>query len=274
VLYGSRPRTAGSSATWRRIKHEGMEALFDTIVSTCRRPQVDDRTRRSACRSARWPGTTTSAASAAAACVQGRHKQGRCAFVARDGALKDSNTPTAGWDVTVQSNERPCTRLGDARPRQAGSRRDRRGRHRLDGRSQGDQHRRHVQPRPSSSESRSSPLEIEEPTVSMFFLVNSGPFAGQDGKAGDAAPAQGPPEKRAAHERGAAVEDIGRGDGVKVSGRGELHLAILIEEMRREGMELCVSRPEVITAQGTGGRDARADGDARDRRARAITRAS
>jgi GTP-binding protein len=43
------------------------------------------------------------------------------------------------------------------------------------------------------------------------------------------------------------VEDLGRADGVKVSGRGELHLAILIEEMRREGLELCVSRPEVIT---------------------------
>lgn len=43
------------------------------------------------------------------------------------------------------------------------------------------------------------------------------------------------------------MEDIGRPDGVKVSGRGELHLGILIEEMRREGMELCVSRPEVIT---------------------------
>jgi GTP-binding protein len=43
------------------------------------------------------------------------------------------------------------------------------------------------------------------------------------------------------------MEDIGRGDGIKVSGRGELHLAILIEEMRREGLEFCVSRPEVIT---------------------------
>jgi GTP-binding protein len=45
------------------------------------------------------------------------------------------------------------------------------------------------------------------------------------------------------------VEDLGRPDGVKVSGRGELHLSILIEEMRREGVELCVSRPEVITMQ-------------------------
>ena len=50
------------------------------------------------------------------------------------------------------------------------------------------------------------------------------------------------------------VEDLGRPDGVKVSGRGELHLAILIEEMRREGMELCVSRPEVITHRDRHGR--------------------
>ena len=50
------------------------------------------------------------------------------------------------------------------------------------------------------------------------------------------------------------VEDLGRPDGVKVSGRGELHLGILIEEMRREGMELCVSRPEVITQRDEQGR--------------------
>jgi len=49
-------------------------------------------------------------------------------------------------------------------------------------------------------------------------------------------------------------EDIGRADGIKVSGRGELHLAILIEEMRREGMELCVSRPEVITRKDAKGK--------------------
>jgi GTP-binding protein len=49
------------------------------------------------------------------------------------------------------------------------------------------------------------------------------------------------------------MEDIGRPDGVKVSGRGELHLAILIEEMRREGLEFCISRPEVITHQDENG---------------------
>lgn len=98
------------------------------------------------------------------------------------------------------------------------------------------------------------PLEIEEPTVSMLFLVNSGPFAGSEGKAVTLRQIR---DRLAREERvnvALRVEDVGRSDGVKVSGRGELHLAILIEEMRREGIELCVSRPEVIlheTADGS-----------------------
>jgi GTP-binding protein len=91
------------------------------------------------------------------------------------------------------------------------------------------------------------PLEIEEPTVSMFFLVNSGPFAGKDGRAVTLRQVKERLDRELRVNVALRVEDIGRGDGVKVSGRGELHLAILIEEMRREGMELCVSRPEVIT---------------------------
>ncbi len=91
------------------------------------------------------------------------------------------------------------------------------------------------------------PLEIEEPTVSMFFLVNSGPFAGNDGQAITLRQLKERLERELRVNVALRMEDIGRADGVKVSGRGELHLAILIEEMRREGMELCVSRPEVIT---------------------------
>jgi GTP-binding protein len=91
------------------------------------------------------------------------------------------------------------------------------------------------------------PLEIEEPTVSMFFLVNNGPFAGQDGRAVTLRQIKDRLERELRVNVALRVEDLGRPDGVKVSGRGELHLAILIEEMRREGMELCVSRPEVIT---------------------------
>jgi len=91
------------------------------------------------------------------------------------------------------------------------------------------------------------PLEIEEPTVSMFFLVNNGPFAGQDGRAATLRQIKDRLERELRVNVALRVGDLGRPDGVKVSGRGELHLAILIEEMRREGLELCVSRPEVIT---------------------------
>jgi GTP-binding protein len=91
------------------------------------------------------------------------------------------------------------------------------------------------------------PLEIEEPTVAMFFLVNNGPFAGRDGQAVTLRQIKDRLERELRVNVALRVEDLGRPDGVKVSGRGELHLGILIEEMRREGMELCVSRPEVIT---------------------------
>ncbi|HNT89366.1 MAG TPA: GTP-binding protein, partial [Candidatus Hydrogenedentes bacterium] len=98
------------------------------------------------------------------------------------------------------------------------------------------------------------PLEIEEPTVSMLFLVNSGPLAGRDGAAVTIRQIRTRLERELRTNVALRVEDIGRRDGVKVSGRGELHLAILIEEMRREGMELCVSPPEVITRQDAAGR--------------------
>lgn len=97
------------------------------------------------------------------------------------------------------------------------------------------------------------PLEIEEPTVSMFFLVNNGPFAGRDGRAVTLRQIKERLERELRVNVALRVEDLGRPDGVKVSGRGELHLAILIEEMRREGMELCVSRPEVITQRAADG---------------------
>ncbi len=98
------------------------------------------------------------------------------------------------------------------------------------------------------------PLEIEEPTVSMFFLVNNGPFSGQDGQAVTLRQIKDRLERELRVNVALRVEDLGRPDGVKVSGRGELHLGILIEEMRREGMELCVSRPEVITHRDKKGR--------------------
>lgn len=91
------------------------------------------------------------------------------------------------------------------------------------------------------------PLEIEEPTLSMFFLVNNGPFSGQDGTAIMLRQLKERLERELRVNVALRMTDLGRPDGVKVSGRGELHLAILIEEMRREGLEFCISRPEVIT---------------------------
>ncbi len=98
------------------------------------------------------------------------------------------------------------------------------------------------------------PLEIEEPTVSMFFLVNNGPFSGNDGQAVTLRQIKDRLDRELRVNVALRVEDLGRPDGVKVSGRGELHLGILIEEMRREGMELCVSRPEVITQRDSKGK--------------------
>jgi len=98
------------------------------------------------------------------------------------------------------------------------------------------------------------PLDIEEPTVSMYFLVNTGPFAGQDGDAVTVRQIEARLERELRTNVALRVENTGRSDGLKVSGRGELHLAILIEEMRREGMELCVSPPEIITHRDDAGR--------------------
>ena len=91
------------------------------------------------------------------------------------------------------------------------------------------------------------PLSIEEPTVSMFFLVNTGPFAGREGQAVTLRQLKARLQREMHVNVSLRMEDLGRPDGVKVSGRGELQLSILIEEMRREGMEFCVSKPEVIT---------------------------
>ena len=92
------------------------------------------------------------------------------------------------------------------------------------------------------------PITIERPTLSMDFLVNSSPFAGQD-KASKFLTSRHIKErldKELETNVGLEVEELPGSDGYKVSGRGELHLSILLENMRREGYELSVSKPEVL----------------------------
>ncbi|MEY4194276.1 MAG: translational GTPase TypA [Pseudomonadota bacterium] len=90
------------------------------------------------------------------------------------------------------------------------------------------------------------PLTVDEPTVSMTFQVNNSPFAGKEGKFLTSRQIRERLERELKHNVALRVEDTSDPDKFKVSGRGELHLAILIETMRREGFELGVSRPEVV----------------------------
>jgi GTP-binding protein len=92
-------------------------------------------------------------------------------------------------------------------------------------------------------------LSVDEPTVTMTFQVNNSPFAGREGKFVTSRQIHERLDKELLHNVALRVETTDDPDKFKVSGRGELHLGILIENMRREGFELGVSRPEVITKE-------------------------
>jgi GTP-binding protein len=90
------------------------------------------------------------------------------------------------------------------------------------------------------------PLKIDEPTITMTFQVNKSPFSGREGKFLTSRQIRERLDKELLHNVALRVEDTEDPDKFRVSGRGELHLSVLIETMRREGYELAVSRPEVI----------------------------
>ena len=95
-------------------------------------------------------------------------------------------------------------------------------------------------------------LEVDEPTLTMTFRVNNSPFAGQDGAFLTSRQIRDRLYQEASHNVALRVNDTEDPDQFRVSGRGELHLSVLIETMRREGYELAVSRPTVITRQEAG----------------------
>jgi GTP-binding protein len=90
------------------------------------------------------------------------------------------------------------------------------------------------------------PLSVDEPTVSMYFCVNTSPFCGKEGKYVTSRQILERLNKELVHNVALRVEETEDPDAFRVSGRGELHLSVLIENMRREGFELAVSRPKVI----------------------------
>lgn len=102
----------------------------------------------------------------------------------------------------------------------------------------------HVEPLP--------PIEIEKPTLSMNFLVNNSPFVGKSGKFLTTRHIKERLERELQTNVGLVVEPLENADGYKVSGRGELHLSILLENMRREGYELSVSKPQVLMEERDG----------------------
>ena len=91
-----------------------------------------------------------------------------------------------------------------------------------------------------------APLRIDEPTLSMIFQVNDSPFAGREGKFITSRNLRDRLQREVLSNVALRVESMRDPDKFRVSGRGELHLSILIENMRREGFELAISRPEVI----------------------------
>lgn len=96
------------------------------------------------------------------------------------------------------------------------------------------------------------PLTVDEPTISMTFQVNDSPFAGQEGKFVTSRKIRERLQTELLHNVALRVEDTEDPDKFRVSGRGELHLSILIENMRREGYELAICKPEVILREENG----------------------
>lgn len=228
---------------------EGMDALFETIVKEVPPPRVElDAPFRMQVSTLAWSDYLGRIGCGRV--LQGRHRRGD--ELVRTSAKWSNRGPEASWEVTGTESARSArlwvTRgleREEVEEIQAGDIVWINGSDEL---MIGD-----TLSAPDLPDPALRPLEIEEPTVSMLFLINNGPFSGQEGQAATLRQIKERLDRESRVNVALRVEDLGRPDGIKVSGRGELHLGILIEEMRREGMELCVSRPEVITQRDESG---------------------
>ncbi len=114
-------------------------------------------------------------------------------------------------------------------------------------------------------------IQIDEPTIAMTFTINTSPFAGREGQYVTSRNLRDRLDKELLTNVSIRVEEAGGPDAFKVMGRGELQLAILIEMMRREGYELMVGKPEILTEEDRR-QAARAAGTAGDRLSRSVHR--
>jgi GTP-binding protein len=229
-----------------RDRHEGMTALFETLASEVPPPKVTrDGPFRMQVSTLAWSDYI--GAIGCGRVLEGTHRLGQ-PLVRTTTGWKKGGKDLGEWEVagteTSQSAHLWVTRGLEREPVEEVSAGDIVWIAGPEHISIGD-----VLSAPELADPALAPLDIEEPTVSMFFLVNTGTFAGDEGKAITLRTLKERLDRELKVNVALRMEDLGRPDGVKVSGRGELHLAILIEEMRREGLEFCVSRPEVITSR-------------------------
>ena len=229
VIYAS--ALQGWASTDYTERRPDMSALFEAILTLRRRRRPPTRGCRCSCRSP--PSTTTptsaasaSAASAAASCAPGRRVAlrygdedrgtAKIAQVLTFTGLQSSpvEEASAGDIVAITGIEAVNIGLTVCDPR---------------------------------APEGLPPISVDEPTLAMNFQVNNSPLAGREGKFVTSRQIRERLYRELQSNVALRVEDTEEPDVIRVSGRGELHLTILIENMRREGYELAVSRPQVLT---------------------------
>ena len=258
VLYGSGLDGWFVHEIWTKTKRDGMDPLFETMIDEVPPPPVDEDGPFLMQVSLRSAGATISARSVvdgycAAVWKKARNSPGS----SRTGKIRlHQASPAGSWPST--SREKGVHLVGNARPAAGRSRRNHRRRYRLAGRSRLKSASAILSPQtkiPAKPCRRSK--SNSRPSRCFSWSTTARSRARRHGD--HAPPTQGSARTRTAGQCRPAHGGYRSPDGVKVSGRGELHLAILIEEMRREGLEFCISRPEVITRRDDNGKRSRTD---------------